>query len=235
MLKFHFPKDRSIRTKYKAKSSLSSISHNTISLPPPLQSLIFLHSRLQDKSRKNYLSIPRALIKLPTKHTHTKIKMSQFMKLLVTIALTFAITIAIITTTTISTNTTAETFALRDPSKDLTPPREVKIRPSRFLAQKSEESQGPRALSCNRDPKICRSTRAANATMACCVGLLVSKCTDLSTDNKNCGACYKRCKFNQMCCGGKCVYMNYDDNHCSKCNHRCSPGKSCFLGLCNYA
>ncbi|KAL0843796.1 hypothetical protein Bca101_017042 [Brassica carinata] len=162
-------------------------------------------------------------------------KMAQFMKLLVTIALTFAITIAIITTTTINTNTKTETFALKDPSKDLTPPREIKIRPSRFLAQKSDEGQGPRArkrnTDCNKEPKICSRTGAANATMACCN----NKCIDLLTDTKNCGACQKKCWFGQTCCGGECADMDFSKRHCGKCNNRCKPGVFCVLGMCNYA
>ncbi|CAN6976405.1 unnamed protein product [Brassica oleracea var. botrytis] len=113
--------------------------------------------------------------------------MAQFMKLLVTIALTFAVTTAIITTTTTITNPTTEKFAPKDPFKDLTSPEGVKIRPSRFLAQKDVEGQEPKARNrnaaerCNKDSEICCST-GANSTMACCN----SKCMDLSTDKKNC-------------------------------------------------
>ena len=131
------------------------------------------------------------------------------MKLLVTIALTFAVTTAIITTTTTITNPTTEKFAPKDPFKDLTSPEGVKIRPSRFLAQKDVEGQEPKARNrsaaerCNKDSEICCST-GANSTMACCN----SKCMDLSTDKKNCGACNKKCKFGETCCGGDRVWIS---------------------------
>ncbi|XP_013627929.1 PREDICTED: stigma-specific STIG1-like protein 2 [Brassica oleracea var. oleracea] len=162
--------------------------------------------------------------------------MAQFMKLLVTIALTFAVTTAIITTTTTITNPTTEKFAPKDPFKDLTSPEGVKIRPSRFLAQKDVEGQEPKARNrnaaerCNKDSEICCST-GANSTMACCN----SKCMDLSTDKKNCGACNKKCKFGETCCGGQCVNMSYDKRHCGECYHCCQPGGYCVYGLYNYA
>ncbi|XP_009132403.1 stigma-specific STIG1-like protein 2 [Brassica rapa] len=162
--------------------------------------------------------------------------MAQFMKLLVTIALTFAITTAIITTTTTRTNPRTETFALKDPLKDLTPPGANKIRPSRFLAQRYDEGQRPKARNsnaagrCNKDSEICSST-AANSTMTCCN----KKCIDLSTDRQNCGACKKICKYGEICCGGQCVSWRYDPRHCGKCNNRCKPFASCYAGLCEYA
>ncbi|CAH8363443.1 unnamed protein product [Eruca vesicaria subsp. sativa] len=162
--------------------------------------------------------------------------MAQFFKLLVTIALTFAITTAIITTTATRTNPTTETFALKDPFKDLTPPGAFKIRPSRFLAQKDEQGQGPKARnpnaadSCNKDSEICRSS-GANSTMTCCN----NKCMDLSTDNKNCGACNKKCKYSETCCGGQCVDLSFSKHHCGKCNQLCQKGGFCLYGLCDYA
>uniref|UniRef100_A0A1J3IZH0 Stigma-specific STIG1-like protein 1 n=1 Tax=Noccaea caerulescens TaxID=107243 RepID=A0A1J3IZH0_NOCCA len=169
--------------------------------------------------------------------------MAQFMKLLVTIALTTTITIATITSTTTKTTTTTEKFSLdQDPFKDLTSPGAVKIRPSRFLAQKVDEGQGPKARNpnaadhCNKDPEICSSSfysAGANSTMACCN----NKCMDLSADDNNCGACKIKCKFGQTCCRGQCVYMAYDKRHCGECNHSCGDDhrKFCVYGLCNYA
>ncbi|XP_013627861.1 PREDICTED: stigma-specific STIG1-like protein 2 [Brassica oleracea var. oleracea] len=162
--------------------------------------------------------------------------MAQFMKLLVTIALTFAFTTAIITTITTRTNPTTGRFAPKDPFKDLTPSEGVKIRPSRFLAQKDVERQElkPRnrnaADRCNKDSDTCSIT-GANSTMACCS----NKCVDLSTDKKNCGACNKKCKFTATCCGGQCVNLAYDKRHCGECFHRCQRGVYCVYGLCNYA
>ncbi|KAG2297148.1 hypothetical protein Bca4012_001429 [Brassica carinata] len=162
--------------------------------------------------------------------------MAQFMKLLVTIALTFAFTTAIITTITTRTNPTTETFAPKDPFKDLTPSEGVKIKPSRFLAQKDVEGQElkPRnrnaADRCNKDSDTCSST-GANSKIACCS----NKCVDLSTDKKNCGACNKKCNFTATCCGGQCVNLAYDKRHCGECFHRCQPGRYCVYGLCNYA
>ncbi|CAH8363467.1 unnamed protein product [Eruca vesicaria subsp. sativa] len=160
--------------------------------------------------------------------------MAQFMKLLVTIALTFAITTAIITTTTTTTNTTTKTVALEDPLKGLTPPGAIKIRRSRFLAEKTGQGQRAKArnlqeaASCK--PEICRSTEA-NSTMACCS----KKCVNLSTDRNNCGVCKRKCRSWEKCCGGWCESMIYNDRHCGACNHRCKPGHKCALALCNYA
>ncbi|CAH8383591.1 unnamed protein product [Eruca vesicaria subsp. sativa] len=159
--------------------------------------------------------------------------MAQLMKLLVTIALTFTITTATVTTTTTKTNPTTETFALKDPFKDLT---SLKIRPSRFLAQTDGKGQGPKAQNpnaantCKRDSEICSST-GAKSTLTCCN----KKCMDLSTDNQNCGACKNKCPYGTTCCGGKCVSLNYDNDHCGWCNHRCKRNTHCFLGLCDYA
>ncbi|CAF1895190.1 unnamed protein product [Brassica napus] len=160
--------------------------------------------------------------------------MAQFMKLLVTIALTMAITVAIITTTT--TNATTTKFALEYPLKDHTPPGAVKVRPSRFLAEKVDNGHGPKARNpnaadhCHKEPEICSSSyysTGANSTMACCN----NKCMDLSTDDKNCGACKNKCKFGQTCCRGQCVYVAYDKRHCGECNHRCELGEFCIYGL----
>ncbi|KAF2611323.1 hypothetical protein F2Q70_00007972 [Brassica cretica] len=94
--------------------------------------------------------------------------MAQFMKLLVTIALTFAVTTAIIITTTTITNPTTEKFAPKDPFKDLTSPEGVKIRPSRFLSQKDVEGQEPKARNRNEwnvATKIQRSAVAPEQTL----------------------------------------------------------------------
>ncbi|VYS70399.1 unnamed protein product [Arabidopsis thaliana] len=163
--------------------------------------------------------------------------MAHFMKLLVTIALTTVVTIAIVTT---KTTTKTATFALEDPFKDLTPPGTIKIRPSRFLAEKVDKGKEPKARNpnaadhCNKDNEICSSSdysTGTNATMACCN----NKCMDLSTDDKNCGLCKNKCKFGQTCCRGQCVYVAYDKRHCGECNHRCDLGEFCVYGLCNYA
>ncbi|KAF8116902.1 hypothetical protein N665_0014s0162 [Sinapis alba] len=161
--------------------------------------------------------------------------MAQFMKLLVTIALTFAITTAIITTTTTKTNTTTETVSLEDPSRDLTPQGATKIRRSRFLAERDVEGlrrpkpRSPKAPDfC--EPKICSST-GGSSRMACCN----NKCMNLSTDNRNCGACNKRCRFGETCCGGRCTNLSFNKTHCGECNHSCKQGGWCAYGLCNYA
>ncbi|CAH8381883.1 unnamed protein product [Eruca vesicaria subsp. sativa] len=165
--------------------------------------------------------------------------MAQFMKILVAMALTIAIT-AVISTTTSKTTTTTATLSLEDPFKNLNPPGAAKIRPSRFLAQKVDQGQGPKARNpnaadhCHKEPEICSSSyysTGANSTMACCN----NKCMDLSTDDKNCGACKNKCKFGQTCCRGQCVYVAYDKRHCGECNHRCELGELCVYGLCNYA
>ncbi|XP_074348358.1 uncharacterized protein LOC141687097 [Apium graveolens] len=98
-------------------------------------------------------------------------------------------------------------------------------RVNRFLA----EEKNPRAADhCNKDNEVC-TLQGTNST--CCN----NKCMDLSSDNKNCGACKNKCKYTETCCRGECVDVTYDKRHCGECNNRCSPGGYCIYGLCDYA
>lgn len=98
-------------------------------------------------------------------------------------------------------------------------------RGSRFLA----ELKNPRAADhCNKDNEVCFA-QGRNST--CCN----NKCMDLSTDNKNCGACKKKCKFTESCCRGECVNLAFDKRHCGRCNNRCEQGEFCVYGMCDYA
>ncbi|WOH04176.1 hypothetical protein DCAR_0623585 [Daucus carota subsp. sativus] len=98
-------------------------------------------------------------------------------------------------------------------------------RVNRFLA----EERNPRAADhCHKDNEVC-NYQGTNST--CCN----NKCLDLSTDNKNCGACKNKCKYTDTCCRGECVDTTYDKRHCGECNNKCSPGGYCIYGLCDYA
>ncbi|KAL5802423.1 hypothetical protein ACOSQ4_030728 [Xanthoceras sorbifolium] len=98
-------------------------------------------------------------------------------------------------------------------------------RTSRFL----EEVKNPRAADhCHKDNEVCFSQ---NRNSTCCN----NKCMDLSTDQHNCGACKRKCKFTEACCRGQCVNLSFDKRHCGYCNNRCKPGQYCVYGMCDYA
>lgn len=144
------------------------------------------------------------------------------MKIILTIAITMAITI----TLTMKGIGEAEENNLpleqHTENKLLLPSK----RGSRFLA---EADKNPRAADhCHKDNEVC-SLFGRNST--CCN----NKCMDLSTDNKNCGACKKKCKFTEACCRGQCVNLSFDKRHCGRCNNRCEKGQFCVYGMCDYA
>ncbi|KAK8602849.1 hypothetical protein V6N13_085051 [Hibiscus sabdariffa] len=82
---------------------------------------------------------------------------------------------------------------------------------------------------CHKDEEVCYHQDGVTST--CCN----NKCVFLATDNHNCGACKRKCKFTQVCCRGECVETAFDKRHCGACNHRCNPGEYCVYGMCNYA
>ncbi|GAA0145162.1 hypothetical protein LIER_05416 [Lithospermum erythrorhizon] len=101
-------------------------------------------------------------------------------------------------------------------------------RVSRFLAE--EKERNPRAADhCHKDNEICGILEGKNST--CCN----NKCMDLENDNKNCGACKKKCKYAEICCNGECINPSYDKRHCGECNNKCGPGCYCIYGMCDYA
>ncbi|XP_002529446.2 stigma-specific STIG1-like protein 1 [Ricinus communis] len=112
--------------------------------------------------------------------------------------------------------------AVHDEENNLMPSKRL----SRFLA----EDKNPRAADhCRKDQDVCYYMGGKNYT--CCN----NKCLDLSTDDKNCGACKKKCLHTQTCCRGQCVYLSLDKRHCGKCNNRCLDGEYCVFGMCSYA
>jgi hypothetical protein len=61
-------------------------------------------------------------------------------------------------------------------------------------------------------------------------------CTDLATDNNNCGKCGTVCTSTnfftkEACCSSSCVNLFSDKNNCGKCGNVCNPGP-CFFGMC---
>jgi hypothetical protein len=70
-------------------------------------------------------------------------------------------------------------------------------------------------------------------------------CIDPKTDNKNCGACGKKCASTETClkgvcicvsphtmCGGKCVSLSGDTANCGGCGHVCGMKSKCYQGRC---
>lgn len=70
-------------------------------------------------------------------------------------------------------------------------------------------------------------------------------CRDLSTDERNCGACGLRCQPLESCAGGECQCLSplamcegqcidpqSDDQHCGACGVRCERSERCESGQC---
>ncbi|XP_059316169.1 stigma-specific STIG1-like protein 2 [Lycium ferocissimum] len=154
--------------------------------------------------------------------------MMKVMKILIPIAIAMALTIAIITTTTTTQSVNTEIEEELSTPKLLPLKRKVA---SRFLAEQ-EKPKNPRAADhCHKDHEICQAFEIGGKNTTCCN----NKCIDLMYDDKNCGACKKKCPFTQTCCRGQCVNLSFDKRHCGYCNNRCMTGGYCFYGLCDYA
>ncbi len=70
---------------------------------------------------------------------------------------------------------------------------------------------------------ICRCPRGLQ--------LCSNRCVDPESDTRSCGACGKRCKTGETCCGGACVRLGTKD-HCGACGDRCAGEASCVSGTC---
>lgn len=135
------------------------------------------------------------------------------------IAITMALTLLL---------TTKNSGLPQPPSQPSKPVVAVK-RVSRFLQQKEKN---PRAADqCNKDNEVCNYALGGGRNATCCN----NKCIDLAYDDKNCGACKKKCAFTESCCRGQCVDLAFDKRHCSACNHKCMEGGYCIYGMCDYA
>ena len=86
-----------------------------------------------------------------------------------------------------------------------------------------------RRPTCKKFPRICLAKGSPGPS--CCK----KKCVDMMRDRHNCGACGRKCKYNQICCNGKCVNPSFNKRHCGGCNKMCSNGDLCVFGLCSYA
>ncbi|EEF32913.1 stigma-specific STIG1-like protein 1 [Ricinus communis] len=101
-----------------------------------------------------------------------------------------------------------------------------KHRFGRLLAQRKLKDN---CVTCNKFPWICNVKGSPGPY--CCN----NSCVNVLTDRLSCGACGKKCKYNQTCCNGKCINPTLDKRHCGGCNRRCNNGEFCAFGLCNYA
>ncbi|KAK8706018.1 hypothetical protein V6N13_049600 [Hibiscus sabdariffa] len=145
------------------------------------------------------------------------------------IFVTIAMMITLATKTIVAGVETSTTLpkAVGPPGPPVLPEPSDFKRVSRFLQQ---GNRNPRAADhCHKDEEVCYIQDGATST--CCN----NKCVFLATDDHNCGACKKKCKFTQVCCRGQCVEIAFDKRHCGACNHRCKPGEYCVYGMCNYA
>ncbi|KAL4269548.1 hypothetical protein GQ457_HM000280 [Hibiscus cannabinus] len=143
------------------------------------------------------------------------------------IIVTIAIMIALATETTGADTERNPTLVPSTTGPPLLPKPSGFKRVSRFFQQ---GVGNPRAADhCNKDEEVCYIQDGVAST--CCN----NKCVFLATDNHNCGACKRKCKFTQVCCRGECVDIAFDKRHCGACNHRCNPDEYCVYGMCNYA
>ncbi|MCD7466020.1 hypothetical protein HAX54_002344 [Datura stramonium] len=150
------------------------------------------------------------------------------MKILIS-SLAIAMVLAIAITTTTTTRTIIEKSESTDQAVEKTSiPTLPPLKRSRFLA----EQKNPRAADhCHKDNEVCRALEIGGKNTTCCN----NKCVDLSYDDRNCGACKKKCPFTETCCRGECVNLSFDKRHCGYCNNRCMTHGYCFYGICDYA
>ncbi|XP_042486403.1 protein GRIM REAPER [Macadamia integrifolia] len=80
---------------------------------------------------------------------------------------------------------------------------------------------------------ICNGIQVNNGTglLHCCK----THCTNILSDQNNCGRCQHKCGFGQRCCHGRCTNVSFNPNHCGKCNRKCFHGIKCEFGICGYA
>ena len=57
-------------------------------------------------------------------------------------------------------------------------------------------------------------------------------CTDLQTDEANCGTCGTACGAGQTCCDGVCTNLQTDEASCGSCGFTCFLGQTCCSGAC---
>ena len=100
----------------------------------------------------------------------------------------------------------------------------------------------PGGYQCTRDGQCCHGrcksiatpgTRRVRLVCACPSGqtLCGTRCVDLDTDTRHCGACGRRCRAGESCCDGVCAAIG-TPAACAGCGDVCDPGDSCVDGEC---
>jgi len=57
-------------------------------------------------------------------------------------------------------------------------------------------------------------------------------CVDLAHDERNCGACGRRCRSGDLCCPDGCRDAKTDEENCGACGNHCDTGEGCANGSC---
>ena len=58
------------------------------------------------------------------------------------------------------------------------------------------------------------------------------RCTNINSDNLNCGSCGMTCFDPAVCCNGECVDLMYDETNCGSCGMTCFEPAKCCKGSC---
>ncbi len=82
----------------------------------------------------------------------------------------------------------------------------------------------------------CTSARQCVVRASCAGGEDCSgTCVDLTTDERNCGACGAACLAGQSCCGSACTDTTTSTTNCGSCGRACGGALTCLQGQCGCA
>ena len=78
--------------------------------------------------------------------------------------------------------------------------------------------------------ELCGGSCATGLT--CCGDFPSEACTNMQTDESNCGSCGNACLEGQKCCLGSCTTIESDKNNCGDCTIKCTGAYECCDGTC---
>ena len=78
--------------------------------------------------------------------------------------------------------------------------------------------------------ELCGGSCATGLT--CCGDFPSEACTNMQSDESNCGSCGNACLEGQKCCLGSCTTIESDKNNCGDCTIKCTGAYECCDGTC---